>query len=264
MKPILLPFILLFALGCDLITEEIEIERLIRDTIKIPEIDTVYIPGDSVPVFIDRIRIDSIAYPVFVNDTIFVPTIVRTVQVDTVYLPGETITDIDTVFIERIVETTVYDTIINTVYVRDTIHVVQHHYADTMYIPLGWSTTSIGEYEGAVSEFYTKAAEYGWEPWGGDILIQPWTHDEAPPASRSSYSFFYFDQFILKIKDTLTPDEAFTPIFRELARWQLGKKYTNEPDDIMNPDFDWKRLKLSDSDAKKRPYLDRLFSKEPI
>lgn len=257
-----LPLFLILAIfsfgSCELITEEIEIEKLIRDTIKIPEIDTIYIPGDSVPVIIERIRIDSIPYPVFLYDTVFVPRVETRTETDTVYLPG------DTVYVDRIVNTIVYDTIINTVYAYDTVHVVQHHYADTMYIPLGWSTTSIGEYEGAVSEFYTKAAEYGWEPWGGDILIQPWTYDEAPPASRSSYSFFYFDQFILKIKDTLTPDEAYTPIFRELARWQLGKKYTNEPDDIMNPDFDWKRLKLSDSDAKKKPFLDRLFSKEPI
>lgn len=214
-----------------------EVEKIIyKDTVK--------------TVFVDRLRIDSVAYPVFGNDTVYVAKTIH--SVDTVYLPS------DTVYISTV--ETVYDTIINIKYLYDTIHVVQHHYHDTLYIPLGWSSTSIGEYQAIVEEFYTQAHAHGWQTPGGDMLIQPWMYDEAPPENRSSYSFWYFDQFILKIKDTLTPDEAYTAIFRELARWQLGKKYTQDGT-IMDPEFDPTVLVLSDSDAKKKPYLDKLFAK---
>lgn len=257
----LIPFLILFASGCDLITEEIEIEKLIYDT--------VYLKGDSVPVpvFIDRVRIDSIPYPVFVNDTIFVPTIVRTIQVDTIYLPGETITDIDTVFVEKIVETTVYDTIVNTVYVHDTISVVSHHYHDTLFVYPGFTTYWVPEQlQEIVSQFYADALAWGLLATGGEFIIEWWLQSEFPPASRSSY--FYNPatnpQPVIKLKDTLTPDELYSPIYREMMHWQFGTPYSTDVNSIMSPDFSWTRLKYSDSDEKKKPYLDALFSKEPI
>ena len=244
--PLAFLFLILVLGSCDLITEEIEVEKLIHDTVYIKGIDTV---------FIDRLRIDSVAYPVFVNDTLFVPTIVRTVEIDTVI-------DVDTVYIERIVETIVYDTIINTVYVHDTIQVVSHHYHDTLFVYPGFTTYWVPEQlQDIVSQFYADATRYGLNPTGGEFIIEWWLQSEFPPASRSSY--FYNPatnpQPVIKLKDTLTPDELMTPIYRELMHWQFGTPYSTDANSIMNPEFDPQRLKMSSTDAEKKPYLDKLF-----
>lgn len=230
--------LVLFAFGCtETVVEEVE-KLIYRDSIK--------------TVFVDRIKIDSVSYPVFINDTLYVPKTISSIEYDTII-------DVDTVYLEKVVEKIVYDTIIEVQWLYDTIHVVQHHYHDTLYIPIGWSTTSVGEYQATVEEFYTEAFNRNLEFSGGDILIEAWRYDEAPPDTRSTYSFWYFDQFILKVRDDITADEAYSGIMRELARWQLGKKYTKEPNDLMNPDFQWTKLVLSDTKEKKKPYLDKLF-----
>lgn len=227
-----IPFLLLFSLGSctETIYEEViktvRKDSLIRDTV----------PGKIV--YIDRVRIDSFPYPVFIKDSAALAKC-DPAKIDTVYLPGNPYP----------------------VYVYDSVHVVQHHYTDIMYIPLGWSTTAYREYQESAEEFYRRTVEYAWDVPGGDVLIEYWIHEEAPPASRSSYSFMYFDQLVIKIKDTLTPDQAYSAVMRELGRWQLGKKYTQDPDDFMNPDFEWDRCKLSSSEQVKKPFLDKLFAK---
>lgn len=231
---ILLPFLAIF--GCNLFTEEIEVEKIIRDTVTVEKYIDRYFSGiDTVEIISEVLRVDTV-----------------------------TITNTDTVFITTVVYDTIY--VIDSVFVVEYVDRIEriHVYHDTLYIPLGWSTTHIGPHEASVSEFYTLAVQYGWDFYGGDILIEPWLASEFPPASRSSYSTQYFDQFILKLIDRITPDEAYSAIMRELAHWQLNKPYSYNTNDIMSPDFDWTRLKLSDSDAKKKPFLDRLFSKEPI
>lgn len=223
--------ILAFLTSCSLITEEVEVEKLVRDTVTVERFVDRYFQGiDTVEVIVQNQRVDTV-----------------------------TLTDTDTLIVEKIVFDTVY--VVDSVFVIQYVDRVEHihHYWDTLYIPLGWSTTSVGPYLGSVEEFYNLAYEYRWEFPGGDILVEQWTAAEFPPASRSSYSTQYFDQFILKIKEDLTPDEAYSAILRELAHWQLGKPYTKEPGQILNPDFPWTELKLSDSMEKKKPYLDILF-----
>lgn len=187
------------------------------------------------------------------TDTVFLDKML--LRVDTIKMNVVT-TDVDTVFQVITDSVFIYTTLYETIFITE----IRHIYHDTLFIPIGWSTTSLGAYEPSVAEFYNLAIKYGRYAPGGDVIIEQWIAAEAPPASRSSYSFYYYDQFILKIKESLTPEEAYTSILREMAHWQLGKPYSTNPNEIMSPDFDWRRLKLSSTDAQKKPFLDKLFA----
>lgn len=213
----------LFALGSCTETIYDEVVKEIRDTIKVPVIDTV---------FIDRVfwKVD-------------------TVEIRT------TITEVDTFFVATIDSVFIYET----VYVHDTVYQHIHHYHDTAYIFPGRTVYYVPEeYREIVNQFFVDAVAYGYSPVGGNLLIEPWRQDEFPPASRSSFSYQVWSQFILKLKDTIEPKYCFTPIYRELMHWQFEKPYSTDPNSIMNPDFDWERLTLESED--KEVYLDELFA----
>lgn len=226
---ILLPFLAIFALGsCDLITEEVEVEKIVEriKTVTKDSIvrDTVYLPGDSIPfpVYIDRI----------------------------VYVPDTSGTDEPHVC------------------PKDTIHEHHHHFGDTLFVYPGFTSYWVPEQlQDIVTQFYNDAVGYGWEPAGGEFIIEWWLQSEFPPTDRSSYMYnpaTNYYQPVIKLKDTLTPDELYTPIYREMMHWQFGTPYSTDTNSIMSPSFPPDRLKFSDSDAEKKVYLDRLFSKEPI
>jgi hypothetical protein len=228
MKSTLIFFVAIVILGS--CTEEIFLEgETIHDTVTIVKRDTVTITET------DTIYLEKTLWKI---DTLEINTVVT--EVDTFY-----VATIDSVFI----------------YETDTVFIVEHkyHYEDTLYIFPGRSVYYVPEeYRDIVNQFFADAVAYGWEPVGGNLLISPWTYDEAPPASRSSYSYHTWSQFIIKLKDTIDPEFCFTPIYRELAREQLGKPYSTNPNHIMNPDFDWNRLTLNSED--RQEYLDVLFA----
>ena len=228
MKSTLIFFLAMVFLGS--CSEDIFLEgETIHDTVTIIQKDTVTITET------DTVYIEKTFWKM---DTVEIHTV--TTEVDTFY-----VATIDSVFI----------------YETDTIYIVEHHYHyyDTMYIFPGRSVYFVPEeYQDIVNQFFADAQAYGWNPTGGNLLISPWTADEAPPASRSSFSYQTWSQFIIKLKDTIDPEFCFTPLYRELARQQLGKPYSTHPDHIMNPDFDWNRLTLNSED--KKEYLDVLFA----
>lgn len=256
--------ILLSLSSCtETIYEEVIKTRYDSVVIKAPP-DTVVVT-DTVKVIVEKVRYDSIPYPVFVHDTVFVPQIVKEVIYDTI-IQKVTETKYDTIIVERIVEVTKYDTIINNVYHHDTIMVVKHIYHDTLYVFPGRTVYHVpDEVQHIVNYFYEKAREYGWTTMtGGSLYVDYWPQDEAPPHNRSSiqHTVWTNGQWVIRVKDTIPYEYWFTPLFRELAHDQLDLPYTADGEgSIMDPSFDPMKLKIGDPDEK--AYLDELF-KNPI
>lgn len=207
---------------------------------------------------ITEVQHDTITVEKFI-DRAFVGT--DTVEINSLITETDTIlvAKIDSIFIYKTLSDTVYMPS-DTVYIYDTITQVLHHYTDTL---VGYVSRDIefipDEYREIVMEFYTLVNQYGTtQTEFYEQIIDYWTYQEAPPANRSSFSIIVHGQWVLKVRDDISPDEAYTPIMREMARILLGKQFTTD-DNIMNPSFDWKKIKLSDSDEVKKPYLDALF-----
>jgi hypothetical protein len=210
--------------------------------------EEIFLEGETVHDTVTIIKKDTVT--ITETDTLYIEkTFWKT---DTVEIQSVT-TEVDTFFVATIDSVFIYET--------DTIYIVEHHYHyyDTMYIFPGRSVYFVPEeYQDIVNQFFEDAIDYGWSPVGGNLLIAPWTQDEAPPVSRSSFSYHIWSQDIIKLKETIDPEFCFTPLYRELARLQLGKPYSTNPNDIMNPDFDWNRLTLHSED--RQEYLDVLFA----
>lgn len=232
--------IVLFLMILGSCTETIIVpEYIIKDSL-------IYVPGKDSIVYQDRVLLRV--------DTVKVTTTI--IDKDTVY-----IVDYDSIFvtIKEYVYITKTDTVYQTVY--DTV--TYHHYNAVEYIFPGQTVYYVPQrYKKIVDQFPKDAARFGRQNdlIGGDLLIEPWTDDEAPPDNRSSFSYMVWSQFILKLKESLQPDSCYTPIYRELARWQLNKPYTKDTT-IMNPAFSPLKLKMSDSQVKKDKYLKILFAR---
>ena len=210
--------------------------------------EEIFIEGETIHDTVTIIQKDTVT--IIETDTIYLEKALW--KIDTVEIHTVT-TEVDTFFVATIDSVFIYET--------DTVFIVEHHYHyhDTLYIFPGRSVYFVPEeYRDIVNQFFSDAVAYGWTPTGGNLLIEPWTYEEAPPASRSSFSYYTWSQFIIKLKDTIDPEFCFTPIYRELARQQLDKPYSTNPNHIMNPDFDWNRLTLHSED--KKAYLDVLFA----
>jgi len=244
-KLLVVPFLILFALaGCE-------------EIVLVPEYihDTLYLPDPCGCVRYDTIVLERI----------------DTVEMRTVIIDQDTLLRVktDSIFVTKTVTITEHDTVY--VYQRDTLYL--HIYHDTLVtFESGRALEQFDIYLDIAIEFSRLAMEYGWDSnrdgWyygiGGNCIIEPWRADEAPPTNRSAYQYFVYDQWLVKLKESLTHDQAYTPLMREFARRQLGKPYDPEGSGtIMDPSLSPNILKFSDSDEKKRPFLDELFSHNP-
>lgn len=84
------------------------------------------------------------------------------------------------------------------------------------------------------------------------LMPSGWTSFKLPP---------HLEHWLIMVSGDISYDEMYTPIIREMAvRW-LELPYSDDPNDIMYPFFDVKKLKYSSSPALKKQYLDKMFSR---
>ena len=264
-----LPFFILaiFALGA---CETVEIEKLVFDTVYVDKpirslVQTIH----TDTVYKELLRVDTVEVTVVVHDTIIQNVVVH----DTVFQVKT-----DSVFIETIVEKivnhydtivqTVYDTIINnvikTVYVdkivevHDTIYVTEYEqrviYQSVQFLFPGQSTWYI---PGPLLQLYNDYIKEGQDrnkplP-GGDLVVTYVPADQLPGESWVSNFFIMSgDQAVIEISEELTFEQSRAAMYRELTRWQLKKKYSNDVNKIMSPLYDPKKTIT-------KPELDELF-----
>lgn len=219
----------LFALGS--CTEEIFIDKWLYDTIYVDK------PQAIAPKVI--IVTDTIHHV----DTVEVRVIIR--EVDTVF---QVITKDSLIIkeVEKIV--TVLDTVIlnqvDTVFLTDTLVVTQYDrtvtYLDTLYVLAFFRPVNSipDEIKPHVIEFYTLAGQYNKFVPGGVMIVQ--YTDNLPGENWNSHSYWWDapgGQMVIELNQALPPDQHRASILRELGRLQMGRKYTNIPDRIMNPTF---------------------------
>lgn len=236
-KLLCIPFLMMFMLACE-------------EIVLVPEYhyDTLYLPDPCGCVKYDTIVLDHI----------------DTVEVKTVIVDHDTLLQVrtDSIFVTKTVTITQYDTVY--LYLHDTIAV--HHYGDTLVkFESERDLEVLGEWKDVVIEFYRETAKRGrTESAGGNLIIEIWPLEDFPPDNRSAFTYYVYGQRLIKIKESLTVDQSYGPIFRELAREIMGARYSNDPNSLMNPAFDPNRLRLSSPQEEKDKYLDELFATNPI
>lgn len=173
-----------------------------------------------------------------VNDTIYID------RVDTLYQERIVYVDrIDSVFIERIV------------YLTDTIAITQVVHVDTLYIYPARGVYSVPrELQPIVDAFYQDAFDRGFNAYGGHISITVEPIDDVLQA----YSYRTYGQVNLVINSNHTTDESLLPIYRELARWQLKKEYSQDPSHPMFPFFASNVVRYSNR-AQHKLVIDKIF-----
>lgn len=226
--------------------------------------DTIYVEGKPITNFVqtthvdtvyrDLVRVDTVEVTVVVHDTVVLVNNVETVRVDTVVQIKT-----DSIFIEKIVEKIVnhYDTIIveriitnvDTTYIdrvvtiHDTIYVTEYEqrviYEALFYVFPGQSSFYIpDELKPYYDSFLQDAAARGVSLPGGDIVAQ-WVPLSDIPGEQwvsSSYQVSGF-QWVINIWEGLPVEESKAAMYRELARIQLAKKYSNDVNKVMSPLF---------------------------
>lgn len=226
--------------------------------------DTIYVEGKPITNFVqtkvvdtvyrDLLRVDTVEVKVVVHDTVVVVNNVETVRTDTVVQIKT-----DSIFIERIVEKIVnhYDTVVteriitnvDTVYidkvvtVHDTIYVTEYEqrviYQSVQFLFPGQSTWYVPDEFMTYYLDYDKAARDRNKLLpGGDLVVTRVNPDNLP--GENWVSNFYImagDQAIIEISEQLPIEQARAALYRELTRWQLKKKYSNDVTRIMSPLF---------------------------
>jgi hypothetical protein len=220
--------VLLVAFGC---TETIYVELPGKtDTLKVERfIDRTFAGTDTITI----------------TQVIEVPTPTRS-QTDTVvivqYDTIETIR-IDSIFIETIV------------YLTDTIVVRDTYYGDTLMITVGRAVFQWPlELEDMVNQFYIDAQAHGLNPPGYPMLIEYSTMDPILQA----YSFTAYYQRFIKLNTTLTVDESYIPLMREMARLYLGKVYSDDPESVMHYRYPSDKIRWSNR-AQYKAEIDKIF-----
>jgi hypothetical protein len=217
--PLTMGFLLILG-GCTE-TEYIEVEKIVRDTVKVKEFTDRYFSTT-----------DTVTIPVVVE----VPTPVRNAQdsivIEYVY---------DTIYVERI--DSVFITTTTTVY--DTIMVRERTYGDTL-IQYIFQRGAFGlptELEEQYGEFFAEVDRRGisYSGSGSALLIAYKPMDQ----HLQAYSFDYGNQIGLFINDRLTVDESYAALWRELSRIFLKNEYSHDPNSIMHPFYPSDRVRWS-------------------
>lgn len=237
MKNYILPsaVVLMFALGnCT----EVEYRDIEKEVLK----------HDTVTKFVDRVfqGIDTVEIPVVIE----VPTPVRD-QNDTVF-----ITKTDTVWAQRI--DSVWIT--KTVYLTDTVVVREVVYKDTLIL---WYARDRFSIDPAVmpifNQFFADASAHGFTPQGGKVIVEI-VHLKDRVLQAQSFEFN--SQYVIRLNDTMTADERWLPLMRELARWQLGKEYSQNPTKLMFPFTNANTIRMSSTKAEKEKFWTELATSE--
>ncbi len=212
--------------------------------------DTIYVDRPIqgiVPTVITRIDTVVLRDTVSVNVIITeVDTVYKVVTRDSVIIKEVKLTEYDTIFI------TLYDTIINNIHHYDTIRktvtlydtiyvydrtvvyldsfVVVSYMRPTYYVP--------DEIQPFIEEFYSLVHQYGRTTQGSGSIIVQFVSD-LPGENWTSTSFEVSEnsQQVIQLDEKIPAALHRAGIFRELSRLQLGEKYTNIPDRVMNPTF---------------------------
>lgn len=231
----------LVALGCE---QDLLIQKeYIRDTIYLEKekfIDRVFVETDTIEIPV-TIEVD---VPTRVQDTIIVNVS------DTIYIDR-----VDTIKVEKIVYVPRVDSVFieTIVYLRDTIMVRDFVYGDTLYISSGRDYYSVPEeIQPFVSQFFIDAQAYGHNPNGGEMLIEVVEMDDVIQA----YGFEVYGQVFIRVNANLTNDERYLPVTRELARLQLGKEYSQDPESVLYPFFNASIIRWSNRNAHKEKLKD--------
>lgn len=225
--------IALVALGCTE-TEFIEVEKYIHktDTVRLTEFVDRYFAGTDT---------------VTITQIVEVPTPVRG-EVDSVIIIE---TRIDTIYLQRI------DTVWRTQVVieRDTVVIREYTYGDTLFVWGGRDTYSVpSEVMPILSEFYQEAGLRGYEAIGGEVIIEIVPMDDVLQAQ----SFEFNTQVVIRINDNLSADERWLPLMRELARWQIGKEYSQTPGDYLFPFTNANAIRMSSPKSLKDKFWEEI------
>src|SRR5688572_30273500 len=147
-------------------------------------------------------------------------------------------------------------------YVDTTIVEQRVVYETTEYVWIGRTVFYIPEDLMVIyNKYFSDGAAYNKILPGGPVVVQYVPSDKLPGFGWHSTSYLVAGgQWLIELDENLTQDLAFTCLYRELSRMQMGKRYSNNQDEIMNVLFDPARLKYNDPDSKKKPYLDVLFN----
>jgi hypothetical protein len=236
----LLPIIVMMALVVLSCQDTVLVQKeYIRDTVIVEKPVIQTLAGD--------IRIDTVSFTEYrTADTVH--------SVDTVW---QFIRDVDSVFVDRI--DTVWIT--ETEYRYDTIYIASHVYVDTVFVfAYGRSTFRVHpDLIPIIIEFNTQMRERELIPYGDGLLYMSVYGRLEPPASWSSWGYEgVAGQWVIEIDPILTPQNALTPIAREMARRQLGYKYTNDLGP-MDPQFDENIVQMNSPQEVKDIYWNNLF-----
>lgn len=234
MKTILpLAVLLLFAFGACQETEYIEVEKLIRDTVKLQTFVDRYFAGTDTVTITQVVEVQVPVPTRTEADTV----IVYETKLDTIYL-----TRVDTLWRTRIVVE------------HDTVVVRQYSFGDTLVIYGGRTTYRVQpELQPMVTDFFIQAQARGYAPIGGLMTVMIEDLDEVLQA----YSYDEYGLTII-VNGNQTVDEMYIPIMRELARQQLGKEYSQDPTSPMYPFFPSNVVRYSNR-AQHKAVIDRIF-----
>lgn len=218
--------------------------------------DTVYLEKEK---FIDRVFVETDTVVIAVPIEVPVPTrtqidSVVIVEHDTVHI---TVTRVDTVYQKQIVYVDRVDSVFTEtiVYRTDTIAMREVSYGDTLYIYGGRGVYQVyPELQPMVTNFYQEAQARGYAPNGGLLIIYWGDIDTVLQA----YSYENGSQIII-LNSNLTTDQAYIPIVREMARWQLNKEYRKELDHPLNPFFEGIQQVRWSNRAEHKAVIDQIF-----
>ena len=128
-----------------------------------------------------------------------------------------------------------------TVYKDTTIVEQRVVYVSTEYVWIGArSINFVPEHlQSIYVEFFKEAEAHGKPQPGGNVIISYVPAEELAGENWVSDSFdFVGDQWVIRLSEELIVEHSKAAMFRELARWQMKKKYSNDVTKVMSPLFD--------------------------
>lgn len=218
-RKVILPMLIVMMLALGACEEIVEVEKIVVVHDTVPK-----------PVFVDRrfIGLDSVQIPVAVSIPVvdsssskpvisYRDSIVYVVRLDSIYI---TIIEHDTVATHEII------------------------HGDTLFV---WSggrgVYSVpNELQKYVNDFYNRATALGVLTTGpGWLMVEVQDIDDILQA----YSFSFWWQWSIIVNDNLPVDQMYLPILREIARKELGKEYSADPNSLMNPFYPRAKIRWS-------------------
>jgi hypothetical protein len=244
MKTILLGIGVLLFLALGSCTETIYEEVIKLDTVFLsrPVTSFVTLPATRDTVFIrDTVRIETIIRDTILNNIHTTDTIYQVVTKDSLIIKvvEKTVTIRDTVTVTVVNNVHTTDTLI----LRDTVEVVRVEqrviYLATEYIfPYNSVTFIPTDLQKYYEEYIAEAYKRGKTLIGGDVVFSYVDPKDLPGEGWVSNTFeMAGNQQIIQLSSELIQEHSRAAVYREMTRWQLRKKYSNDPTKIMSNFF---------------------------